>query len=163
MTLIQNVVNGMTSAEKNEMYDILQKERIAEEITGYQLECNMKLTEEQIHHAAELYVTNHSQYDCDDSHLENLMSVMKEAEKKVPLTDNEPIEDEPEEWEIGFKYERYGYIRVTAKTREEAIEAAYKRMNEMDVAQKEAATEYLPNSESIDRKNVIEIFETTVR
>ena len=150
MSLIQKILNEMTPAEKNEIYDAIRKEHIAEDIMDYAPTCGVVLTDKQVKYVAELYV-DHAHYDCNHSYWENIESVIRESVETLQPTNNEP-----KNWRVAFGYERYGYIDVTAETKEKAIEAARKRMDDMSVDEMEAGTEYLPNSESIDEKCVVE-------
>lgn len=63
-------------------------------------------------------------------------------------------------WKVGVAYERYGYIHVganEAKTEEEAVAAAQKKLNAMSASELEMITEYLPDSEEIDKEGVIRL------
>lgn len=64
---------------------------------------------------------------------------------------------ELKDWKIGIAYERYGYINVKGKTREEAIENANKTLEKMSLEEMEKVTDYLPDSEEVDVEIVEEI------
>lgn len=61
-------------------------------------------------------------------------------------------------WKVGVVYERYGYIAVgrdEAKTEEEAIEVAKKKLAHMSADELEGITSYLENTEAIDEEGVL--------
>lgn len=63
-------------------------------------------------------------------------------------------------WKVGVAYERYGYIKVDgseAATEEEAVAVAERKLEAMSVADLEAVTEFLPDSEEIDGEAVIRV------
>lgn len=61
-------------------------------------------------------------------------------------------------WKVGVAYERYGYIHVDAseaKTEEEAVVVAQKKLEGMSFEDLEKITGPLADSEEIDREGVI--------
>lgn len=61
-------------------------------------------------------------------------------------------------YKVGVVYERYGYILIRpeeAKTEEEAIEAARRKLEEMSIGELEAMTSFLENTEKIDEEGVL--------
>lgn len=61
-------------------------------------------------------------------------------------------------WKVGVAYERYGYIEVDsreAKTEEEAVAVAQKKLEGMSFEDLEKITSPLADSEEIDREGVI--------
>ncbi len=67
---------------------------------------------------------------------------------------------EVKEWKVGVAYERYGYIKVSreeAKTEEEAVKVAEKKLEEMSVSELEEITEFLEGTEKIDPEGVLQV------
>lgn len=63
-------------------------------------------------------------------------------------------------WKIGVSYERYGYIEVSkneAETEEEAITVAQEKLDKMSIAELNSITEYLEDSEEIDKEAVLAV------
>ncbi len=60
-------------------------------------------------------------------------------------------------WKVPIAYERYGYLTVDADSREEAIAAGNKILEDMTEKDMEAATEYLSDSEEVDVEGVAEV------
>lgn len=61
-------------------------------------------------------------------------------------------------WKVGVAYERYEYIHVDAseaKTEEEAVAVAQKKLEGMGFKDLEKITDPLVDSEEIDREGVI--------
>lgn len=62
-------------------------------------------------------------------------------------------------WKVGVAYERYGYIRVggnEAKTPEEAVEAAKRKLEVMDDSELDGITAILEETKEIDAEGVLE-------
>lgn len=59
----------------------------------------------------------------------------------------------------GFKvpivYERYGYLTIQAENESEAVKKAENQLEKMTLAEMEAATEYLQDSESVDAEGIM--------
>lgn len=60
-------------------------------------------------------------------------------------------------WKVGIAYERYGYITVEAENRNEAIKKAEERLEKMTAGELDTVTDYLPDSEEVDREFVEEV------
>ncbi len=58
-------------------------------------------------------------------------------------------------YQIPFAYERYGRIEVEAGTLDEAFEKAEEKLAGMSVAEMEDVSEYLLDSEKIDRDGIV--------
>lgn len=56
---------------------------------------------------------------------------------------------------VPFSYERYGRIEVEADSREEAIEKARQKLDNMCASDMDAMSDYLVDSEEIDDEGII--------
>lgn len=65
------------------------------------------------------------------------------------------MKNKMKEYRVPFAYERYGHVVVEAQSEEEAFSKAEKLIENMKPSELDALSEYLPDSEEIDREGVI--------
>lgn len=64
--------------------------------------------------------------------------------------------DKPmKEYRVPFAYERYGHVIVEAQSEGEALSKAETMLETMEPSELDALSEYLPDSEEIDREGII--------
>ena len=73
----------------------------------------------------------------------------------VIASEESVIDDGEQEYLVPFAYERYGHIVVKAESPEMALNVAEDKVKEMSAEELDANSEYLPDSEEIDREGVL--------
>lgn len=73
----------------------------------------------------------------------------------VIASEESAADDDEQEYLVPFAYERYGHIVVKAESPEMALNVAEDKVKEMSAEELDANSEYLSDSEEIDREGVL--------